>query len=171
MTVLDPLSAVPPLARPYQGRVAGLVSRSVSGVVDAAVVVVALVLGAGAVTGVRFLLHPRGFEATAIAPVPSLSLGLIALSLYLAASWAVVGRTVGGRLMGLRVVDRRGRLLGPLRAVVRAILCVLVPVGLLGCVVGASRRSLQDWLLATRVVYDWAAQAQGPPARGAPRGP
>jgi uncharacterized RDD family membrane protein YckC len=170
VTVLGAASPVPREARPYQGRTAGLVSRSVSGAVDASIVVVAIGLGALGWNGARFLLRPRDFEVAPISPFPALSVFLLTLSIYLAASWTLVGRTYGGRLMGLRVVDSRGRRVGPVRGVVRAALCVLVPLGLLGCVIGTSRRSLQDWLLATRVVYDWTAQPGGPLPEGARRG-
>jgi len=39
-------------------------------------------------------------------------------------------------------------------AFVRAVFCVALPIGLL-CGVLADRRSLQDLLLRTLVVYDW----------------
>ena len=40
-------------------------------------------------------------------------------------------------------------------AVLRAALYVVFPVGVLWCAMTGSRRSLQDLLLGTYVVYDW----------------
>ncbi|MFL6002153.1 MAG: RDD family protein, partial [Nocardioides sp.] len=75
--------------------------------------------------------------------------------LYLAGSWTIVGRSYGCWLMGLRIVDRRGRSPRLMMALLRALLYVLFPVGLLWCGVGRSRKSVQDLLLRTSVVYDW----------------
>jgi uncharacterized RDD family membrane protein YckC len=74
---------------------------------------------------------------------------------YLSAAWAISGRTCGALLMGLRVVGPGGRL-RPAVALLRAVLCVLFPVGLLWCAVNARNRSLQDIVLRTSVVYDWS---------------
>ena len=57
--------------------------------------------------------------------------------------------------MGVRVVDRHGRTPGAFLALARAVLYVVFPLGLLWCAAGGSRRSVQDLLLGTRVVYDW----------------
>jgi type III secretory pathway component EscT len=55
--------------------------------------------------------------------------------------------------------------------VVRAALCVAFPIGLFWSVVSATSRSLQDSLLRTAVVYDWAAgvpaQRSSSPGEGA----
>ena len=66
-----------------------------------------------------------------------------------------MGRTYGDHIMGLRVTGRRGRRLGPLRSFGRAAFCVFFPIGLFWCVVSPERRSVQDVVLWTRVVYDW----------------
>jgi hypothetical protein len=52
-------------------------------------------------------------------------------------------------------VGRRGRRLGPLRSLMRAGFCVVFPIGLFWCVISPERRSVQDLVLWTRVVYDW----------------
>lgn len=168
-TLTAAASSVPREARPYQGRRAGLVSRSVAGILDGLVVVFLVVVGALGVNGARFLMHPRGFDAAPTSPIPVLGVFLIALAFYLAGSWAVVGRTYGCHMMGLRVVDRRSQMPRPLRAIARAALCVLFPAGLLWCVVGSSRRSVQDVLLGTRVIYDWVPRWTEP-SPGAPDG-
>ena len=73
--------------------------------------------------------------------------------LYLTACWTVSGCTAGAVAMGLRVVGRRGGRVHPLAALMRAIGCVVFPIGLLWVVVDKRRRSLHDIVFRTRVVY------------------
>ena len=61
--------------------------------------------------------------------------------------------TVGAVAMGLRVVGRRSDRIRPAVAVLRAVACVLFPIGLAWVAVDRRRRSVQDILLGTRVIY------------------
>ena len=70
-------------------------------------------------------------------------------------AWSSTGRTYGHHMMGLRVVGPHGDRLSPPRALLRAVLCVGFPIGLLWCAVSRSRRSVQDVLVRTSVIYDW----------------
>ncbi len=74
---------------------------------------------------------------------------------YLTACWATTGRTVGSLVMGLRVITSGHRLVRWPLAFIRAVLCVLFAFGLLWSAVDRRRRSLQDIVLRTEVVYDW----------------
>ena len=77
------------------------------------------------------------------------------LGLYFWISWATTGRTFGNKLMGLRVVSFRGRLMRWSGALLRAIFCVIVPIGLFWAVISRQNRSVQDVVLRTSVIYDW----------------
>ena len=152
------ISPVPREARPYQGHSAGLVTRIVANTIDALVVGVivgAIYLG---FVAFRFLLDPRTFVWPSGNFLVSLTTTLFIATGYLALGWWLLGRTYGDHVMGLRVVDRRGRRLGPLRALLRAAFCVFFPIGLFWCIVSPERRSVQDVVLWTRVVYDWVAR-------------
>ena len=59
---------------------------------------------------------------------------------------------------------RRGERLRWRSAAARAALCVVFPIGLYWSVVSATSRSVQDTLLRTAVVYDWAAGVPRAPA-------
>ena len=155
MTMAGPISPIPPEARPYQGQRAGIVTRSVAGVIDAVVVVTLLLGGYVAVNGLLFLLDPRGFEFTEAAPLLSVTAGLVVLVVYLATAWSITGRSYGCHVMGLRVVDSRGQRLRPHVALLRAVFCALLPIGLLLCAGGRKHSSLQDVVLRTSVIYDW----------------
>ncbi len=62
--------------------------------------------------------------------------------------------------MGLQVVSSAGRAsLGFLRQLARAFLCAVFPIGLLWCALDPARRSLQDLVLRTTVVYNWLPRA------------
>jgi uncharacterized RDD family membrane protein YckC len=91
--------------------------------------------------------------------------GAIVLTLLFAVAWSTTGRSYGDRLLGLRVIDRRGQHLGFAAAFVRAVLCVAFPPLLFWAIV--NRRSVQDLVLRTAVIYDWAEQ----PGSAAPSDP
>ncbi|WP_323100675.1 RDD family protein [Intrasporangium sp. YIM S08009] len=151
---------VPQAARSVQGHRAGVVTRVLAGIVDGLVAVVAVAVGYGGVVAVTYLLRPREFTV----PDPGfqllLAVFLAFLTCYLGLAWAITGRTYGDRLLGLRVVDAHGRRIGPVRAVARALLCVLVPILLFWVVFSRENRSGVDVLLRTSVVYDWASASE-----------
>jgi uncharacterized RDD family membrane protein YckC len=151
---------IPKEARDFQGRRAGLVTRGAAIAIDVGVTAVGLLLVYAAVCAVVFFARPQGFDL----PTPPFWLALTAwhvtLALYLATSWNRGGRTYGCHLMGLRVVDRKGRLLRMLPALLRAAFCVLFPVGLLWVALSRANRSVQDVVLRTSVVYDWDVRPQ-----------
>jgi uncharacterized RDD family membrane protein YckC len=143
-------------ARALQGHRAGFASRVMADVVDLGV---SWLLGLSAllVAGVvRYLLAgppfrlpvlPRWLDATAGAAI---AVG------YLTLSWAATGRSVGKQVAGLRVVDRVGRRLSVRRSFFRAVLYVLFPAGLLWVLPSRHNASVQDLVVGTAVVYDWA---------------
>jgi uncharacterized RDD family membrane protein YckC len=96
----------------------------------------------------------------------SLTVTLGVLILYLTVAWWFGGRTYGDLVMGLRVVTRNG---GPVHLVVallRAVACVLFPLGLLWVAFSRDLRSVQDVVLRTSVVYDWQHRGHGEDADG-----
>ncbi|MFC0446586.1 RDD family protein [Rhodococcus jostii] len=136
-------------------RSAGIVTRGLACGIDLGVV---LAVMGGIYVGalfLRLLFSPQEFSFPDANAVLSVTLFITVAVLYLTACWAVSGRTVGAVTMGLRVVSRNGELIGWLRAFVRAVLYVMFGFGLLWAAVDSRRRSLQDILLRTAVVYDW----------------
>ncbi len=149
------ISPVPREARQFQGHPAGIVTRVIANTVDG--VVVMLVIGAGYVgwAGALFVVDPRSFSFPSVSLLFSFTVGALVSVAYLWLGWWFAARTVGGQVMGLRVHGRYGRRLGPLRSLARAGFCVIFPVGLFWCVLSPERRSVQDLVLWTTVVYDW----------------
>jgi uncharacterized RDD family membrane protein YckC len=163
MTV-DPghVSPVPLAARPYQGQPAGVVTRLAAVVLDALVVGVVLLIGYFGLAGLIFLVDPRGFSFPKMGIFFSLASAFAVAFVYLTAFWALSGRTYGDLVMGLRVVTGKGRPLGLAGSAARAVLVLLLPIGVLWVPVGSGNRSLQDLALGTRVIYDWQPRSVPP---------
>lgn len=139
-----------------QGRRAGFVSRVLAAVIDLALLWLlglAIVLLASLV---RFVVLGPPFVVANLPPVTltpaSFALGVV----YLTYFWGTTGRTPGQHVFGLRVLGRGGRRLGAIRAVLRAAFCLVFPLGLLWVVVSHRNASVQDLVVRTAVVYDWA---------------
>ena len=152
---------VPKEARAYQGRRAGLVTRLVAGVVDGAVIGALLGAGYAGWAGFLFILDPRHFSFPELQFVFSFFSAFAVSVVYLTVSWWMSGRTYGDLLMGLRVVGPGGRPLGLAGSALRALFCVVLPVGLLWVAPSPENRSLQDLVLRSSVVYDWQPQEPG----------
>jgi len=153
MITTDP--SIPAVARPYQGKPAGLVSRLLAGIVDLLVVLMVMVATYVGWAAVRFLLRPAKFEFPQPTLVLILAAGLVAAVCYLTLGWTLTGRTYGDHLMGLRVVDRSGTTMHLPISVIRAILCAVFPIGLIWAAFSTHNRSVQDILVRTSVRYDW----------------
>lgn len=160
------ISPVPREARPFQGQRAGLVTRLVAALVDSLVIGVVLLGMYLGLVGLRFLLDPRSFRFPELGLVFSLAAAFAVAVVYLTVSWALSGRTYGYLVMGLRVLGRGGRRLGLVTAALRAVLVVLVPIGIAWIPLSRDNRSLQDIFLGTRVVYDWEPRGGGVDAPG-----
>jgi uncharacterized RDD family membrane protein YckC len=152
---LPPGVHVPAAAREFQGQRAGIVSRVLANTVDFGVLVGVLVGGYIGWAALRFLIDPATFTFPQVKPAWVLLIGGCLLVLYFWISWATTGRTVGNKVMGLRVVSFRGRLMRWSGALLRAIFCVLFPIGLFWAVISRRNRSVQDTVIRTSVVYDW----------------
>ena len=157
-----PTSYIPKEARPFQGRRAGLASRTLAGVLDGLVLIAVLAGSYGAWAVTVFLWNPSGFRVPTPSRLLVLVAGYVVAIAYLTLCWQISGRTYGDQVIGLRVVGRSGGTLRLATALVRAVICALVPLGLLWTAVSRQNRSLADLLLRTSVVYDW--RTAPPPA-------
>jgi len=159
-------------SRPSLQAHAGVVTRVLAAALDAVIVVVLTALIDLAAAGARFLWSPVDFRWPRPTAVGTVGVLLLVAVVYLSAGWALTGRTYGSRLMGLRVLSSRHQLLGWPRSILRALISVLWPVGLLWCAISRTRSSVADVLLRTVVVYDaepYASVPVGVPARGGPQ--
>lgn len=137
-----------------EARSAGIVSRGVAAVIDLLVVLAVLAVIYGGMVLAVLAFSPRAFSF----PAPSLifsaiGIGVVAL-VYLATCWSVSGCTAGAVVMGLRVIGRDAARLRWSVALLRAAACVLFPIGLAWVALDHNRRSLQDIVFRSQVVYN-----------------
>jgi uncharacterized RDD family membrane protein YckC len=151
---------LPAEVRPFQGRRAGVVSRSLAAGVDLAVVALVLIGLYLGLTALLILWSPRNADLPDVSRPTLVTVATLLAVTYLTASWTMTGRTYGDQLFALRVVDSRGAGLRLGRATTRALLCVIFPVGLLWAAVSRCRRSVADLALGTVVIYDWTDRSR-----------
>jgi uncharacterized RDD family membrane protein YckC len=140
-------------SEPDGKRAAGIITRGLAAVID--LVVVLLIMGAlyGGLVLVRLVYSPTAFSLPSLNAVFSTVVTFAVAVLYLTGCWTVSGSTAGAVTMGLRVVGRRSPRVSLVVGLLRSICCVLFPVGLLWIALDRQRRSLQDIVFRTRVIY------------------
>ncbi|MGZ8594734.1 MAG: RDD family protein [Actinomycetota bacterium] len=151
-------SVLPPAAREVQGQRAGVATRTIVMVVDAAVVAAATGVAYLAWAAVRFMRRPVDFSWPTVAFGTVIVASVIVCVLYLTVTWSAAGRSVGKHLFGLRVVGRDGERLHLIRAFLRAVTCTLFPLLMYWAAISSQNRSVQDLVLRTSVIYDWRSR-------------
>ena len=144
---------------------AGVVSRGIAFVLDALVAVLVATVGFQLTIAVL---------STVRVTSPSLSgsgkaFGLAAtvplvFAAYCAGSWALLGRTPGMMLLGLRVVRSDGSTPGIWRSIIRALsywISAILMLGFAWIAVDRRRQGFHDKLARTFVVYDWPERMAG----------
>jgi uncharacterized RDD family membrane protein YckC len=139
-----------------------VVTRTLANLVDCVVASIVVAIGYGVWAAVVFLRAPSRWSPPSVSFAVLLIAWFGALFLYFAVSWATTGRTYGGHLLGLRVVNHRGGPLRPVGALLRAAACVVLPIGLYWALFSSENRSVQDVVLRTSVIYDWASRPRSP---------
>jgi uncharacterized RDD family membrane protein YckC len=156
----DRFATVPAQARDFQGQRAGIVTRVAAAAVDFLIVIVAIGVIYGGIAGVTFIIHPRSFHWPSNIGWSIPVVYLVLLTAYLAFSWAGTGRTYGAALLGVRVVNHKGATMRLSGAILRAVLCVVFPIGLLWVAISSANRSIQDVIFRTSVIYDWSPRTE-----------
>jgi uncharacterized RDD family membrane protein YckC len=153
---------VPAPARAFHGKPAGLVTRTVANGIDLVVVIGLLAACYLGLCAFLFLRRGADFRFPTVSYTQAYWAGFALLVVYFAWSWVTTGRTVGDKTMGLRV-GRTGTSHEPgaVRAVFRALLCAAFPFLLVWVALDRRRRSVQDIVCGTTVVYDWGGSPPG----------
>jgi uncharacterized RDD family membrane protein YckC len=157
---VPPASAVVPAAAPLTVPVApayaGLVTRAVAFVIDAAIILaVELLVGVSGVVIVGVLHLPHAINTILV--ILGGWLAIVWSVGYFVGFWSTTGQTPGSRVMLIRVLAENGNLLRPSRALVRCIglLLAALPLfaGFVPILFDRRRRGFQDWLAQTVVVH------------------
>lgn len=149
-----------------QGHRAGFASRAAAAAIDLAATTaigLACLLFAALV---RYVVLGPPFGAPSLPPWLSAAAATVIPIAYLTLGWATAGRTVGMQVLGLRLLGHSGTPPRPAASLLRAVLCVALPVGLLWVLVSRRNASLQDLVLGTAVVYDWSYGSVDGPGSG-----
>jgi uncharacterized RDD family membrane protein YckC len=140
------------------GAYAGVVSRGAAFLIDSTAVVIGCTVGFEltvailSTVGVAHLTDgdlPQAIGYLLAVPV--------AFGLYCAGFWALIGRTPGMIVLGVRVVSREGTPPGLRRAVVRALgywVSAIFFVGFAWIAIDRRRQGFHDKLAGTFVIYD-----------------
>ncbi|MGH1563372.1 RDD family protein [Mumia sp. DW29H23] len=144
-----------------QGKPAGVVTRTIAGGIDYALAGLAVASTYGGIAALTFLYNPVSWHWPRWPFIVLLALGAVYLGGYLTACWATSGKTLGGQVMGTRVLSHSGRRVRLWRAVLRAVVVVVFPIGLFWSAVDGRSRSVQDLVTATKVVYSWRTEVTG----------
>jgi uncharacterized RDD family membrane protein YckC len=131
------------------------VSRFIADAIDGFVTLLAVAGVYFASALVRLLWRPRRFTWPDPGVMRLTLIWWVLLVVYLTIAWTTSGRSLGKRVLGLRVVNGRGDRLGFPTASLRALFCAVFPIGLFWAAVSRRSRSVQDIVLRTSVVYDW----------------
>ena len=156
-------------ARALQGHRAGFASRVVADLIDLGV---AWLLGLSALVAggvIIYLVTGPPFHLPVLPNWLDAGAGGVVAVVYLTFTWAATGRSVGKQIVGLRVVTEAGRRMPVWRSFVRAVLYVLFPVGLLWVLASRRNASVQDLVVRTVVLYDWAYHPADEPPRSSAR--
>lgn len=148
----------PASAAEQQGQRAGVVSRTMAMVVD--IVYVAAIAGIVYLgyAGVRFLRNPVRFTWPKTSFPVFIIVAMIAAVLALTIAWSSLGRTMGMRIMGLRIQTNQGERVRVGRSFLRALTCVMFPLGLFWSAVSKRNASVHDLVFRTTVIYDWESR-------------
>ena len=160
----DRYATVPAQARSFQGRRAGVVTRIAASVVDFLVVILAICIVYGGITLAWFVIRPSRFHWPENISWSVPFVYFVLVTAYLSFSWAGTGRTYGAALLGVRVVNHNGAMMRLPSAILRALLCVVFPIGLLWVAVSAANHSVADLVFRTSVIYDWSPRTELEPS-------
>ncbi len=156
------INPIPPRARAFQGLRAGVVSRTAAGALDY-LLIATTTLGIYAGFAVlKFLVDPRDYQLPTWSFGAVLIVGFSLMVFYLAVAFATTGRTIGARVLGLRVVGRKGTRMRWSGALLRSLFCTAFPIGLFWCAVSRENRSVQDVILRSSVIHEWPAGHKTP---------
>lgn len=159
-----PSHLFPASASEQQGRRAGVVSRTIAMVID--IIYVAVLAGIVYVgyAGVRFLRNPVRFTWPKTNFPVFLIVAMVIAVLALTIAWSSLGRTMGMRIMGLRIQTTKGERVRIGRSFLRAVTCVLFPLALFWSAISKRNASVHDLVFRTAVIYDWESRV--PEMRG-----
>jgi uncharacterized RDD family membrane protein YckC len=155
-------------AQAITGMPASAFTRLTAYVIDISVITALFGLSVFLVTYLANLFFTHNYDATSNHGPLWAAVGTAFAGLYFWTGLALVGRTVGKALLGLRVVALDGAQVGAGHALIRVLVfpfSFILGLGFLPIVFGRDRRALHDAAAGTIEVYDWGNRPAVLPAR------
>jgi uncharacterized RDD family membrane protein YckC len=145
----------PPRTEPTDN--AGLVTRGLGLVIDAAIINAAFIVTSAVFAFGVSALFPDSDVSTGGTIVLGATTWIVILSAYLLFFWTLAGQTPGMRLLGIRLIDAGGDPRLSLATAIRRLawtVLALIPfaLGFLAVLLSDRRRALQDWRADTEVI-------------------
>jgi uncharacterized RDD family membrane protein YckC len=154
----------------WRGHYAGFASRLIAIIIDFFIVFLAWA-GMIAVFRIfyttipslsRILFGQTVQTSSSTDPIVSFILIFLINLIYYVFFWSVVGSTIGGLIMGIRIVNRSGRYPTIFQSIVRFLVEIAIPLlGVIGAIwilFNRQHRALFDMIAGTYVIYNWDAR-------------
>jgi uncharacterized RDD family membrane protein YckC len=154
------------------GYYAGFVSRFMAFIIDILLLAVVITIASllvnqllDVIGSIRSLI----FDGTIISKLNlRLPLSVITLilcyTIYFVFFWSFLGTTIGGFIIGIRLVNKKGRRPSIIQAIFRFIIEFMIPIflifGSLWILIDRRKQAWYDKLAGTYVIYSWAAKPE-----------
>jgi uncharacterized RDD family membrane protein YckC len=155
-------------AQPISHTPASAFTRLAAYVIDIAMISLLFGLSVFLITYLANLFFSKDFDPTQNHGPWWAALSVVFAGFYFWIGLALVGRTIGKALLGLRVVALDGSQVGAGHALIRVLVfpfSFILGLGFLPIVFGRDRRALHDGAAKTIEVYDWGDRVAVLPAR------
>jgi uncharacterized RDD family membrane protein YckC len=155
-------------ARAMRGVRTGLISRLIADAIDLAIVALLLFGALFAAGVVMYMLGDGRFRLPRIGPLVTAIAYPAVEIVYLSYMWGSRGKSFGKELLGLRVLQKEGHVLRPVRAFGRAVFVTFLGgPSLLWVPISRRNAAVHDLVLQTEVVHDWSNVAAHEPTAAA----
>jgi uncharacterized RDD family membrane protein YckC len=152
-------------ARTIRGIRTGLISRLIANAIDLAIVALVLFGVLFAVGVVMYMLGDGRFRLPHAGPIVTAIAYPAAEIAYFSYMWGSRGKSFGKELLGLRVLQKDGHVLRPMRAFGRAVFVTFLGgPSLLWVPFSRRNAAVHDLVLQTEVVHDWSHVTAPEPA-------
>lgn len=154
----------------WRGHYAGFASRLLAVIID--ILILAVVIAISNLLYSAVFVNLSAFsqlifgQSTQTSPEVKIAISVILVFMvfatYFIFFWTVIGSTIGGVIVGLRIVNRQGKNPTPWQSIIRFLAEFLFPlfgaIGSIWILFSQRRRALFDRLAGTFVLYNWDAK-------------
>lgn len=154
----------------WRGHYAGFASRLIAVIIDFLILALVLaitfllydVLLKNIATGSKLIWGRPMQETPSLSVFVTVIVVSITSAFYFIFLWTTIGSTIGGVILGIKLVNSKGKNPNIWQAFIRYVfefgLILLGAIGSLGIIFGRQRRAFFDLVAGTHVIYNWEAR-------------